>query len=127
MKSVTIDQPLPDVRLHETYVPRGPDRENHGLEPTQATYQVDQAPEAVLPVEELQDGPEGEGDGEEHGGVAAARRVGTLQQPQGVAHHVRQDGGWQHAHLGGEHAKRHEQELRHSGLNRRIVSRRCDL
>ena len=85
----------------------------HILEPTQASYQVDQAPEAVLPVEELQDCPEGEGDGEEHGGVATARRVGTLQQPQGVAHHVRQDGGRQHAHLGGEHTEQHEQELTH--------------
>lgn len=69
--------------------------------PHRSSYQVDHAPEAVLPVEEFQHCSEGERDGEEHGGVAAARGVGTLQQPQSVAHHVRQDGVGQHTHLRG--------------------------
>ena len=57
--------------------------------PDRPSYQVDEASEAVLPVEEFQHSSVGEGNGEEHGGVAAARGVGTLQQPQSVAHHVR--------------------------------------
>lgn len=68
--------------------------------PHRSSYQVDHAPEAVLPVEEFQHCSEGERDGEEHGGVAAARGVGTLQQPQTVAHHLRQDRVGQHTHLG---------------------------
>jgi len=73
-----------------------------GRTPASPPYQVDEAPQPVLPVKELQHGAEGEGDGEEHGGVAAAGRVRALQQPQRVADHVRQDGVGQHAHLEGE-------------------------
>lgn len=36
------------------------------------SYQIDEAPQAILLVKQLQDGPERKGDGEEHGGMAAA-------------------------------------------------------
>lgn len=36
------------------------------------SYQVDEPPEPILLVEKLQDSTERKGDGEEHGGVAAA-------------------------------------------------------
>lgn len=52
------------------------------------SYQVDEASEPVLPVEELQDHPKGKGDGEEHGGVAAAGRMRAFQQPQCVTNHI---------------------------------------
>lgn len=38
-------------------------------------YQIDKASKPVLFVEQLQDGTEGKGDGEEHGGVTAAGRM----------------------------------------------------
>lgn len=63
------------------------------------SYQVDQAPQPVLAVEQFQDGTERKRDGKKHGGVAAAGRMRALQQPQGVGHHVGQDGMRQHAHL----------------------------
>lgn len=52
------------------------------------SYQVDEASQAILLVEQLQDGTKGKGDGEEHGGVAAAGGVRAFQQPQRVADHV---------------------------------------
>lgn len=52
------------------------------------SYQIDKASQAVLLVKQLQDGAEGEGDGEEHGGVAAAGGMRAFQQPQRVADHV---------------------------------------
>lgn len=64
-----------------------------------SAYQVDQPPQAVLLVEEVEHGSEGEADGEEHGGVAAAGGVRTLQQPQRVVHHLRQQRVGQHTHL----------------------------
>lgn len=44
-------------------------------------YQVNQATEAIVPVEELQDSTEGEANGEEHGSMATARGMGALHQP----------------------------------------------
>ncbi len=70
--------------------------------PTQthrSAYQVDEPPQPVLFVEELEHGSEGETDGEEHGGVAAAGGVRALQEPQRVAHHLRQQRMRQHTHL----------------------------
>ena len=61
--------------------------------------QVDQLAEAVLPVEQLQHRSVGEGDGEEHGGVTDAGRVGRLQQPQSVGHQVEQHAVRERAHL----------------------------
>lgn len=51
-------------------------------------HQIDEASQAVLLVKQLQDGTKGKGDGEEHGGVAAARGMRAFQQPQRVADHV---------------------------------------
>lgn len=62
-------------------------------------YQINKTAEAILPVKQLQDGTEGKGDGEEHRGVAAARRVRAFQQPQRVTDHICQDGVGQHADL----------------------------
>lgn len=56
------------------------------------TDQIDQPAQAVLLVKELQHRSEGEGNREKHGGVADARSVGRLQQPESVRHHI-----WQHA------------------------------
>lgn len=39
------------------------------------SYQIDEAAEPVLLVQELEDGTERKGDGEEHGGVTAAGRM----------------------------------------------------
>lgn len=52
------------------------------------SYQIDEASEPVLLVEQLQDGTERKGDGEEHGGMAAARRMRAFQQPQRVTNHI---------------------------------------
>lgn len=52
-----------------------------------------------MPVKELQDSTEGEADGEEHGGMAAARGMGALHQPQGVVHHIWKHIMGVHAHL----------------------------
>lgn len=62
-------------------------------------YQINKTPEPILPVKQLQDGTERKGDGEEHGGVAAARCVRAFQQPQRVTDHICQDGVGQHADL----------------------------
>ncbi len=64
-----------------------------------SAYQVDEPPQPVLIVEELEHGSEGETDGEEHGGMAAAGGVRALQEPQRVAHHLRQQRMRQHTHL----------------------------
>lgn len=83
-------------------------------------YQVHEASQAVLFVEELEDGSEGEADGEEHGGVTAAGRVRALQQPQRVAYHLRQQRMRQHADLNTAHASQHNTR-KHDGkhsLNR---------
>ena len=52
------------------------------------SYQIDKASEPVLLVKKLQDGTERKGDGEEHGGVAAAGCMRALQQPQRVTNHI---------------------------------------
>lgn len=52
------------------------------------SYQVDEASEPILLVEELQDGAERKGDGEEHGGVAATGCMRAFQQPQRVTNHI---------------------------------------
>lgn len=62
-------------------------------------YQIDKTSKPVLLVEQLQDGTEGKGDGEEHGGVTAAGRMWAFQQPQRVANYIWQDGVGQHADL----------------------------
>lgn len=62
-------------------------------------YQINKTSEPILPVKQLQDGAERKGDGEEHGGVAAARGVRAFQQPQRVTDHICQDGVGQHADL----------------------------
>ena len=54
------------------------ERADHVVEP----------PESVLGVEEFEDDAELERGAEEHGGVAAARLVRALQEPQGVAHQL---------------------------------------
>lgn len=46
--------------------------EDHIKRTAGLSYQIDEASEPILLVEELQDGTERKGDGEEHGGVAAA-------------------------------------------------------
>lgn len=68
-------------------------------EQRKSAYQVDEPPQPILFVEEIEHGSEGETDGEEHGGVAAAGGVRALQEPQRVAHHLRQQRMRQHAHL----------------------------
>lgn len=63
------------------------------------TYQVHQPAESVLAIKEVENGTEGKGDGEEHGRMTAAGRVGALQEPERVVHNLGQDGRRKHAHL----------------------------